>query len=308
MILTVDTISMAHTPESPYGTPGAYVDSSGVEWYLTAEKGWWGSPATRPKRTAKVTAHGSWRAAAYRDIRTVSLSGLIVAPTDLLMRQAQQKLAAICSDPTLLYPLTVQDETGSYTAAVELDGEILTQPRNWCSVEFSLQLAAPDPRKYSASIVATSTGLGNPGTGGVDATSGVDASSGVVAGTSGAPAVVGVANAGTSAVGPVVQFIGPVTNPVVADAVTGAQVQFTGTVDAGLSLYINCDDHPQPTLDGQLIPGHAVLQGGTASRRSQLSIFGGWPVVPAGTTRQFLFYGSSSGSPTMTVHYRSAWR
>lgn len=310
MILTLDTVTMAHHPESPRGTaPGPYIDPNGVEWWLTAEKGWWGAPATRPKRTARVFAHGSFRAAAFREVRTVALSGVLIAPDDVAMRLAQRQVLSICSDPSKLYPLTVEDETGSYTAQVELDGEILSQPRNWCSVEFSLQVAAPDPRKFSASWISPSIVLGSGGTGGVDATApGASASApGLAAGTPAPPSIVVSANDGTVATGPVFEIVGPVTNPTVIETATGSQLVWTGTLGSGESLFINCDDQPMtPPGVANPLPGHSALIGGFASRRAGLAVWGGWPSMPPGSQRTYVLAASGVGG-ALHVHSRSAW-
>jgi hypothetical protein len=310
VLLTLDTFTMSHHLLANVGDYAPYLDSDGVEWVCTEETGWFGSAATKPMRTPRVTTDGVWRAANYRDIRTVGLVVAITAPSTVLMRRAQQEFMGMCPDPTLLYPLTVTDETGAYTAAVELDGAILSKDRNWNSLEFSVQLVAPDPRKFAATVSAISTPLFNPGSSGIDAGgSGISASApGISAGFGGGPALVYPANPGTAPVGPVIEFLGPVDNPSVMDTVTGTQVTFTGTVDDGVSLYLNCDDQPQPTTGGLIIPGHAAVQAGTLSRRGQITLFGGWPVLPPGTVRPLVFYGTSAGAPTMTVHYRSAWR
>lgn len=308
MIFTLDAITMAHTPESPAGSaPGPVIDTNGVEWWLTSESGWWAAPANRTKRTDRVAAAGSFRAAAYRDVRTVAFSGVFIAPNDMTMRLAQRQVLSLCADPTLLYPLTVEDETGTYTANVELDGPILSQPRNWCSAEFSIQVVAPDPRKFNVSWVSSTVTLGSAGSGGVNATSGASATApGLSAGTPSAPATVVAANGGTAAVGPVFQVVGPLTNLAITEVQTGAQLVWTGALDVGESLFINCDDQPlTPPGLSVALPGHSVLIGGIASRRAGLAVWGQWPILPPGTSRTYLL--SSSTGSALTAHARPAW-
>jgi hypothetical protein len=58
-----------------------------------------------------------------------------------------------------------------------------------------------------------------------------------------------------------------------------------------------------------VLPGRAVLLGGYSSRRAQVAVSGGWPLVSPGVTSTYLFTGiSTGGTPSLSVSYRSAWR
>src|SRR5690606_25704197 len=66
--------------------------------------------------------------------------------------------------------LTCHSEIGDFSCEVFLDGEILTQHHRAATpaVTFSLQLVAPDPRKYDPVPAEMSTTLPDEGTGGLD--------------------------------------------------------------------------------------------------------------------------------------------
>jgi hypothetical protein len=305
MILTVGGITLGH-----HLTGQGVIDSSGVEWIATDIAGWWGSPAPRNVRTDRLSADGAHRSAAFRSPRIVVVEGVLVAPDDTTKRIAEQKVAGLFSDPQQLYPLAVQDETGTYSADVELNGEILTAPRSFGSVSFSVPMAAPDPRRFGSWVTA-STSLGVPGVGGISSTApGISSTApGISAGTSATPGTVSVVNAGTAAVGPVFGIRGGVQNPVITDVTSGGSVSFTGTVSPGDTLWINTDDMPLNVPGVGVLPGRAVLLGGYSSRRAQVAVSGGWPLVSPGVTSTYLFTGiSTGGTPSLSVSYRSAWR
>jgi hypothetical protein len=104
-------------------------------------------------------------------------------------------------------------------------------------------------------------------------------------------------NSGTFSTPFTVRFDGPVTNPIIENVTTGEKLALTA--DSGLVLgsgeFVELDTEAR-----------TVLLGGTASRYSKLSSDSTWFDLPPGST-ELRFSGTTSGSPTMTVTFRSAW-
>ncbi|HEX5119857.1 MAG TPA: hypothetical protein VFW65_32120 [Pseudonocardiaceae bacterium] len=211
-------------------------DANGCDWILTKESGWFGSPAIKTARADKPAAHGLFRGNEYRGGRVVTLEGTLSALNVDALRNAQRQLAGICPDPAALYPLTVTEESGlALVALVALDGELLTAPIGALSVDFSVQLVAPDPRKFSISPRVQVVPLASPGSGGVRYPVGYPVSYG----TPGAPGAVLLTNDGTAEADPVVTFAGPLTTPSLTRADTGDVVTYAGTLAATDSLTVD---------------------------------------------------------------------
>lgn len=202
-------------------------DANGCDWILTKEAGWFASPAIKTARVDKPAARGIFRGNEFRGGRVMTLAGSLSAPNVATLRNAQRQLFGLCPDPHLQYPLTVTEEDGSATYAnVALDGEILTTPVSWRSVEFSIQLVAPDPRKFSTPPAHVPIFLASPGSGGVS----YPVKYPVAYGTPGSTGSAVISNAGSADADPQFQFIGPLTNPSVMRADTGDVLTYNGSL------------------------------------------------------------------------------
>src|SRR5690606_19570582 len=80
-------------------------DADGCYYSVDAVNGWDNGATPRSARAAKVSQHGSYRAPNHRDARTITLEGWIQVPDLAAMRQCLDKMAALCPDPYVLYPL-----------------------------------------------------------------------------------------------------------------------------------------------------------------------------------------------------------
>lgn len=87
---------------------------------------------------------------------------------------------------------------------------------------------------------------------------------------------------------------GPVTNPSIEHADLGKIVQLIGTVNTG--EYIQVSSPPYST----------IMLGGTASRYSWLQNSANWFLLRPGSNN-IRFNGTSAGTPTMTLSWKSAW-
>lgn len=280
------------------------VDSVGVEWLLTKFDGWPGIPAPRTVRTDRPGHAGSFRAAAYRGPRIVTMEWVATAPDIPTMRAAEAQVAAVCSDPARLYEMVVTESGFSRSVMVELDDAILTAPRTWCSSTFSARVAAPDPRKHDTAWQSPIGTMGTAPVGGSDfAAPGVSvASPGLDFGTPGQPSAVSVTNAGSAVARPLFAITGPVTQPQIVDVTNGTTIIYTGTLGPTDVLTINTDEFPV-----QGFPGHGVYLNSTNNQRPALLTPNGWPSVAPKATVTYNLRATAYSAASMTVSLRSAW-
>lgn len=298
MILTVDGLTLQHGDDFE-----PTVDDDGVEWIADKLDGWWGSPAPRTARTPRPTGIGSHRAPSWRGERIVTVEGVLTAPDRATMFAAATRVSSICQDPDRLYELLVTDETGAWTATVELDGAVLTEQRTWQSRRFSFQLAAPDPRLHSSMWQSPGTGTPDPPVGALDFSApGVDWSApGADFGTAGTARRAEVYNTGTATAYPVFDIAGPAPAPRILDEAAGITLAYAGVLDEGDVLTINTDPFPS-----RGVPGYGVLLNGTANRLPLLGVLGGWPRVPPGGVGSYVLRTTDTTGAELTVHLRPA--
>lgn len=158
---------------------------------------------------------------------------------------------------------------------------------NGSASEVAIELFATDPRKYSdaattvtLSVAATPGGFTFPIT--FPLTFGAGGTSGLVA----------VNNLGNISTPPFFKIYGPITNPILRNETTGKQLS--------LALVINSGDYVD--ID---VKNSSVLLNGTANRYSSLSSSQWWYLEP-GVNQ--IRYSATSGSSTVDMTYRSAWK
>lgn len=265
-------------------------DANGVEWLISEEGGWYSTAGIKTTRAEKSSALGVVRMLEYKGGRSIAFNGVINAPNIGLLRRAQDQLLGVCPLPDVLYPVTVTDEGGvTYTANVAIDGQIITKALSAFSVAFSLQLFAPDPRRFgpahtvSVSPVTTSTGgvtyavsypvgYGNPGNTGS----------------------VTLSNVGTAYADITFTLNGPLSNPVIRNTGSGDRLSYSGTIPAGSTVVIN-------TAAG------SVLYNGSTNYRSLLTA-NQWFTIPAGgTVAVALSSSSAADTGSMSITYNDSY-
>lgn len=261
-------------------------DANGCDWILTKESGWFGSPAIKTARTDKPAARGLFRGNEFRGGRVMTLEGTLSAPTVTALRNAQRAVCGICPDPHAQYPLTVIEESGySSYANVALDGEILTTPISALSVDFSIQLVAPDPRKFSSNPTTLSTLLASGGSGGVM----YPVTYPVNYGVPGAPGALQLTNHGTADADPLCVLTGPLTSPELIRADTGDTVTYNDTLSATDTVVIDFNT------------GNVTLNG--VNRRPLVSALN-WFSIPANGSISMLFRSANpSDTGTLSVTF-----
>lgn len=299
------TLGYDAVPVYTEATRPPHVDQRGVEWILTSLSGWEGSPAPRTRRVEKPNSMGSFRTASHRSERIVSIEGTATAPShdSALISAVKRQIAGVCADGRRSYRLVVDEEPQPLAADVELDGEILVQPRTPFSVTFSLQLAAADPRLKSATWNELSTGMAKPGSGGLDFTDGLDFTGGLDFGEPESTGIATVSNSGTAYTAPLLLITGPVDRPRITGLHTGVVLDYVGSLSAGQYLVINTDVFP-----AQGYPARCVLLNGTESRRLNLDTPFGWPRIEPGEFESFRFEAQATNDTALlTVRSPDCW-
>ncbi len=292
-------------------------DSAGVQWILTKEEGFWGSPGTNATLSPRLNKHGMFRSPGWKKERIVSLTGRCYHPDYEVLRQAEANVLGLLSDPRTPGKLTCYSEIGALSLDVYLDDAILCTPLDVVSepgVEFSIQLVAPDPRKYSPETQIQTVGLPQDAGDGLDFNQVVSpdtnpglyfglpiATAGLAFGTFNGSGFVTLTNPGTAPASPIYTLYGPLTTPVLTTT-TGYSMRYNGTLAAGEYVAI---DPAAPS----------VVLNGTTSRRELLypANFESFNIPPAsGSTSGTLTVGlAHSGASTAggyaTATYRAYW-
>lgn len=308
-VWTLDGITFSPSPDAR--------DHSGVQWILTQEKGFWGSPKTGATFSPRLQRHGAWRSPGWKIQRTISLVGRCYASDYAALRHAESRVLALLSDPTEPGSLTCYTEFGPLTCDVFLDDDIVCTALDVVSepgFEFSVQIVAPDPRKYTPEWVAMSATLPmDSGDGldfahvippdtnqGLDFGNGTD-TDGLTFGTSNSSGFMELSNVGTAPTYPVFTFHGPLTSPTLTTT-DGAVMRYNDTIDDGEYVVI---DTTAPS----------VMFNGVEERRQLLypARFDGFQIPAAIVdTPGVLSLGLSHSGPAtdtgyVDARYRSAW-
>lgn len=301
-------------------------DANGVLWFVSEETGFFGAPANTGETTQRLNQHGAFRSPGWKTERTISLKGHAFAGSYPALRRAVNQITGLLNDPYDGAALTCYTELGPLTAQVYLDGDILTTPLDIYNpgIEWSLQLVAPDPRKYStvertfrADLprfnindgldfqVSTGSGPGLFTTFALSSPTarGLDFTSGLKFGESNATGFLQLTNTGTAPTSPTYTLYGPLTNPLITATTAGqrSEMRYNDTLGAHETVVI---DPAAPS----------VLLEGTASRRHLLNPaqFAGFSIpgvdvddghLSVGITHE----GESTAGGYVTATFREAW-
>ncbi len=282
-------------------------DQLGREWVIDSETGWSASPPVRNDQTQPRTgAHGGWPPRTYRDPRTIRLDGWVYAPTWEARRDAEHRLAALCAEPGRKFELRCTEETGELLAHVTQDDTTLVSVRpggQW--LDFSLQLVAADPRKYTAVEHTAETGLPSESvtglTFGMDDVGGLDfalAGSGLDFGSQRDAGRATVANVGTADTAPGLALLGPLAPPVTVSRPDNP---------AGRLIYLDpLGENDRLVIDVR----ERTVRLGDVSRRHRTVVtdWDAFVVSPKATVDFVLSHGSvPNATARLQVRWRAAW-
>jgi hypothetical protein len=268
-------------------------DDDGVDWIVTANEGWKGSPASTQQPAQRQSDHGGYPSASYLTPRNLPLAVTIKAPSAALLDTAIEQLKAAATRTATT--LRVQSAGYDRTATVYRQGETLTATYG-TAADLSLSLIATDPRLYgtagysgSCRLPSTTGGLTFPAV--FPAVFSATVSSGQIP----------VGNLGSIGARPLLRITGPAVTPLVTLQRPDGSVQqltYNGTLAALDYLDLDCD-------------AHTAILDGTANRRGLLTVTGGWPEIPPGASSDscslYFNAASSTGVPTLTASWADAW-
>lgn len=244
---------------------------------------------------------GAYRNRSYPAARTGMIQGWCQAPDRPGRVAARDRLMALFPDGDQAL-LVVDDGIGSRQLLVELDTDI---PR--CTVwktgegfDWQIQLYAADPRFLETAVRTVSTTIGTASSDGLDWTAGspggldwtAGSPGGLDWGSSGGGGLLTLANPGSAITWPVftITTATSIANITLTDPATGDVIAYTGTVESGQTLTIDCSPFTRAvTLNG-------------IDRASALSS-AQWIEVPAGGTTTVQVAGTGAGTVTATWQY-----
>lgn len=138
---------MTFDPDNP--------DIYGVTWIVTDEVGFWDGPTPRLSSDSsalveKINRHGAMMGPNFMQERIITLNGVCFAPDQGTLSYAVTQMASLCTDPYQTYQLCCDSQLGQIYANVRLDAQTQISPYAMNpSFKWSMQLIAPDPRKYT---------------------------------------------------------------------------------------------------------------------------------------------------------------
>jgi hypothetical protein len=272
-------------------------ETTGVEWIVHSEEGWWSGPPRRLNHVEAPYADGTLRSRSYARNRTITLEGCVIAPSRGQLEQELVKLAGLCSMGGLE---TLTD--GTYTTEVEYADRPDIVRDNSTSARYQISLIAPDPKKYGA-VQTYSTGLAMASGGldwtdptGLDWTDPTGLNWGLVTSTG----EVAIQNQGTAEAWPtftVYAGTGTVITPKIRAVTLGREIVYGGTIGASGALVLTVDPL-----------NRTVIADGTVNQRSSLTA-AQWFAIPPGETITVVYEaaGGTSTDTTLTAQLSPAY-
>jgi hypothetical protein len=260
---------------------------------LTDLQGWYSPPAVRRESTARLGSHGTFSERGWRDERLISITGHAFADTRAEAAALTDELAAMFADGTEGTFAVDDRDVGYRDVRVYLHGtpEVTWDGRT--DVTFSLDLVAPDPRKYGRQL-QLSTLAAAPGGGLITPLYGSAGAMGVLDfGPPGIPGTVTVENVGTADTAPRFSITGYAPGFTITEVESGDRLVYAEAVPAGGTLTIDAAD------------GAVLLDGQTD--RSPYLTRREWSRIPGRSTRTYLFESRNNSGARMTLGVNPAW-
>lgn len=292
-------------------TFGGPLDDLGCWWIPSKTTGWHGAAKPKTNRVAKPFAHGALRSPNYRAERVIAIQGTCLATDTGARLLGEDRLGALCGDPASLYQFVGTDQLGRQrVASVELADAPEVALNGERRFDFSIQFAAPDPRKHDIAWQDPISTIIAPSTGGLDfvGATGYGLSYtgatgyGVDWGTPGLPAQAEVGNYGTAPVNPLFTITGPVSQPTVVDVDSGWSIPYAADVAAGETVVINCDAFPQRGYNG-----YQCWSSVHGNVRPFLPFMTQWPQVDPQAVAHYQLVGLGTYQAQLMTSLRSAW-
>ncbi len=129
-------------------------DTNGVKWSVKEFDGWDGSPGSTTQFTQRARDSGSTSSEGFFTTRYMTIKGLLYAPNLNALEDARDQMnAAVTLKP---FQMVVSESNRVLNMMVKRQGEVIITPRSDQVAEYSILIAAKDPRKYG-DLVSGST-------------------------------------------------------------------------------------------------------------------------------------------------------
>lgn len=260
------------------------VDDTLVGWVYTSIDGWYDGAGVRASFTPRTFDHGSFDSPVYRDVRTVTLTGVYMGSSYTDAVAQSLLLAALLGDGT---PGVITVDGISST--VRLSGQPSMTWIGDAAFNYQVSFTAVDPKKYGP--VHNATAITMPTTGGGLIYPLYVTLSVLSYGTVPVPQIALLTNSGTAdtSVQMVVASGGAAITGgfQITETVTGSVLQYSDDLPAGSSVAFDTG-------------AGSVILNAQANRRGSLTIAQWWQ-IPAGATRSVIFTGLGGTSVTATL-------
>lgn len=266
-------------------------DTTGVEWMVVSEEGWWVAPERRIDHAEVPYADGALRTRSFAKPRVITLEGAIIAPDRPALEAELRKLAALCSVGGLE---TLTD--GTYSTQVEFSQRPdVVRYTQYCAA-YQITLIAPDPKKYAA-FKSFSTPLASA-TGGLNWADPTGLNwadpTGLDWGTVTSTGTLQLVNEGTAEAWPVFSIYagtGTVTNPKIRSVTQGREIVYGGALSSSTVLTLTVDPLAR-----------TVTANGSTDQRALLTQAQWFAVPPGGAiTISYEAASTTGGSATDSV-------
>lgn len=261
--------------------------TTGVTHVMESFDGW-GSPAARLSMAAKPRGNGAWAGDSFLEARSISASGVIIAETATAARTAMDALISASSlrDTTL----SVNESGTTRSLTVRRSGGVLTDWLSPREVRWSLQLIAPDPRKFGTTVSGSTTLATTSGGLTIPFTIPFSIDSTVTSGQ------IHLNNPGNIAGPLTLRIDGPVTGPRVTHVTSGITLTFATSVVLGAGEWLEVD-----------LEKRQVLANGQSSRNGYITSRG-WFGFEVGDNTFTFGATSYDAASQLTVTGRPSWQ
>jgi hypothetical protein len=216
-------------------------DTAGVLWRTFSPLiGWDGSPASSVQLTKKPRGAGAWASPRNFAAKPFTFNGRIEAPSVDALQVAIDQLNAAAT----LTDTVVSVQRGSHARSVIAfrQGEVMVADLTDVVVDWSLQMVASDPRKFTTAV--TGNTLLPYSTGGI----GVPTVVPTVVASTGSDGTVSLVNPGNATGAVVVRIDGPANGPVITHLGSGLQLTFDSTLVIASDEFLVVDMEAQTAL------------------------------------------------------------
>lgn len=263
-------------------------------WSAMDLQGWKGSPPMRADVADRPNADGAFGSVRnYRSARSLRFSGVLAGESLAVQQQIEDQFAAIQADG-LPFTISVENDLGTRSVTATLQGEAEVVPdSDHLGATVTARFVCYDPVKYGP-VQVNGTGLPTSGGGLVYPLH--SPSGALFYGSLGNLGRVTLTNLGTADTWPVFTVSGQLDSGFfLQELASGSVLRYDRVVPAGSTVTID-------SRTGEVLID-AISDGSTYLTRDEF-----WP-VPAGSSAdwQFNAIGGSSGSPMLSVAFRSGW-